>query len=256
MHNNLQIVILTIGKKERKDIRKIGEKRLQVLLEKKTFSLPIFEINYGEYIRDTVINIVEKILGISKMYIQQLYAWGDPKYYTDNSKLSITYLVIINRNNIKKTDNKYEFFDIKVKDKSNTNKIKIQEVILSNINNEYKYNINTRRKNHDGNMEYIYYLDNKDKDYELNAIILHRALKTLRNRIESTNIAFNFIDKEFTLTELQQVYELILRKELIKGNFRKKISPMVTKTDSIEKESAYRPSQKFKFDENWVTDWV
>ena len=78
----------------------------------------------------------------------------------------------------------------------------------------------------------------------------------LRNRIENTNIAFSFLDKEFAISELQQIYEIILDKKLVSANFRKKIEPMIKKTDKVVKESAYRPSYQYTFNEEFIRNWV
>jgi hypothetical protein len=43
----------------------------------------------------------------------------------------------------------------------------------------------------------------------------------LRSKIEYTDIAFYLMPELFTLTELQQVYEVILDTELLKANFRR-----------------------------------
>ena len=77
-----------------------------------------------------------------------------------------------------------------------------------------------------------------------------------RNRIENTNIAFSFLDKEFAISELQQIYEIILDKKLVSANFRKKIEPMIKKTDKVVKESAYRPSYQYTFNEEFIRNWV
>ena len=54
--------------------------------------------------------------------------------------------------------------------------------------------------------------------------------------------------KYFTLTELQKVYEIILGKELIKANFRRKIKDMVVETEKFTDEAGHRPSRLFKFE--------
>ncbi len=78
----------------------------------------------------------------------------------------------------------------------------------------------------------------------------------MRNRIENTNIAFSFLLEEFTISELQQVYEIILDKKLVAANFRKKIDPMIKKTEKVVKESAFRPSNKYTFNEEFLEYWV
>ena len=47
-----------------------------------------------------------------------------------------------------------------------------------------------------------------------------------------------------------------LDKKLISANFRKKIEPMIKKTDKVVKESAYRPSIQYTFNEDFLWNWV
>jgi hypothetical protein len=84
------------------------------------------------------------------------------------------------------------------------------------------------------------------------AKIIEYAVERLRNKIEYTDIAFNLMPEHFTLTELQQVYEVILGKDLLKANFRRKISDMVVETDEYTKDAGHRPSKLFKYNPNWV----
>src|SRR6516225_6140030 len=54
--------------------------------------------------------------------------------------------------------------------------------------------------------------------------ILDLALTHLRGKLDYTNIAFSLLPEQFTLRELQRVYEIILHhRHLDKRNFRKKI---------------------------------
>ncbi|OGI16590.1 MAG: hypothetical protein A3J63_01950 [Candidatus Moranbacteria bacterium RIFCSPHIGHO2_02_FULL_40_12b] len=53
--------------------------------------------------------------------------------------------------------------------------------------------------------------------------IIAFGIERLRNKIEYTNIAYALLPKEFTLTEMQKIYEIILGKKLDKRNFRKKL---------------------------------
>ena len=81
--------------------------------------------------------------------------------------------------------------------------------------------------------------------------IIEYGIERLRNKIVYSDIAFNLMPELFTLTELQQVYELILDKELLKANFRRKISGMVIETDEFTKDAGHRPSKLFKFNHDW-----
>ena len=188
-----------------------------------------------------------------RFYIEQLYTWGDPDYYTDTSEILITYLVIINKKNIREMPENLEFYDIHIENEENTN---LQRVTLSNKNKIMQYKIDTIVKKDRQSIEHINKLVEKSEVSELTAIIIHTGIKRLRNRIENTNIAFCFLNEEFAISELQQVYEIILDKKLISANFRKKIEPMIKKTDKIVKESAYRPSNMYTFNEDFVKNWV
>lgn len=55
--------------------------------------------------------------------------------------------------------------------------------------------------------------------------IVEYALKRLRGKLTYTNIAAALLPPEFSLTELQKVYEIILHQPLDKRNFRKKMQP-------------------------------
>ena len=57
--------------------------------------------------------------------------------------------------------------------------------------------------------------------------------------------------EKFTLTKLQQVYEILLDKPLLKANFRRKIADMVIETEDYEENAGHRPSKLYKFNTNW-----
>ena len=81
------------------------------------------------------------------------------------------------------------------------------------------------------------------------AKIVAVALARLRAKLGYTSVAVALLPDEFTLTELQNVYELILDRPLDKRNFRKKMLSL----DLLEglakqrREGAHRPAQLFKF---------
>jgi 8-oxo-dGTP diphosphatase len=79
--------------------------------------------------------------------------------------------------------------------------------------------------------------------------IITYARERLKNKIAYTPIAHALLPKEFTLTELQKTYELILEETLDKRNFRKKMleNKVVTETGKISKGQAHRPALLFKF---------
>lgn len=245
------LIIFSTDNEERKDVRRLKEKKLQLLLNDDN-SFPIFDVIKDEYIKETAANKIENLFGTSKFYIEQLYTWGNPEYYTNKEEIIITYLAIINKNNIENMPKNMSFYDINIENENS----KIQRVTLSNDDRKIEYTIETITKRERENIDYINKLTKKSEIDELTAIIVHTGIKRLRNRIENTNIAFSFLNKEFAISELQQIYEIILDKKLVSANFRKKIEPMIKKTDRVVKESAYRPSSLYTFNEKFIRNWV
>lgn len=75
------------------------------------------------------------------------------------------------------------------------------------------------------------------------------AVKRLRAKLEYTNLAFSLLPENFTMSQLQSTYEVILGRELDKRNFQKKFRSL----DIIEpaggrvEGNPNRPAQLFKF---------
>lgn len=79
------------------------------------------------------------------------------------------------------------------------------------------------------------------------AKIILDAFKYLQTHAEhDEKIIFDLMPEKFTLTELQTVFEIILQKELIKSNFRRKIAEFVTQTEESEEGRRYRKAKQFK----------
>ncbi|MBC8103360.1 MAG: NUDIX hydrolase [Cytophagales bacterium] len=81
------------------------------------------------------------------------------------------------------------------------------------------------------------------------AEILATALTRLRAKLGYTSVAYALLTEEFTLTELQTVYEIILGYSLDKRNFRKKMlaAEILEGTPRQKRDGAHRPAQLFRF---------
>src|SRR3989338_8164007 len=79
--------------------------------------------------------------------------------------------------------------------------------------------------------------------------IIDYAVNRLRGKIWETDFAFQLMPDEFTLTELQKAYEIILGKKLDKRNFRKKIAELQILKDLKKKkqEGPHRPAALYSF---------
>lgn len=81
------------------------------------------------------------------------------------------------------------------------------------------------------------------------AHILAYTLERLRGKLEYTTIGFQLLAPEFTLSELQEVYEAILNRPLDKRNFRKKVlsTGILEQTPHTRKTGQHRPAALYRF---------
>ena len=81
------------------------------------------------------------------------------------------------------------------------------------------------------------------------AEIVQTALNRLRAKLGYTSVAYALLPDEFTLTDLQTVYEIILGEGLDKRNFRKKMlaAGILAPTDHARRDGPHRPAQLFRF---------
>ena len=82
------LLIFSADNQERVDVRKVKEKKLQVILDENN-ELPKFEVNNKEYIKKSAENEIEQVFEVSNFYIEQLYTWGDPNYYTNSEEILV-----------------------------------------------------------------------------------------------------------------------------------------------------------------------
>ena len=70
--------------------------------------------------------------------------------------------------------------------------------------------------------------------------------------VQTKPIGFELLPEEFTLSQLQNLYEIILEKEFDKRNFRKKINAMklLLDTGKIQSSVSHRPAKLFKFNKD------
>jgi 8-oxo-dGTP diphosphatase len=74
------------------------------------------------------------------------------------------------------------------------------------------------------------------------------ALQRLRSKLQYTNIVYSLLPREFTLGELQEVYETILHRRLDRRNFRKKILALgLLKKLPKQRRGTHRPASLYAF---------
>jgi len=89
------------------------------------------------------------------------------------------------------------------------------------------------------------------------AEILKYALQRLRYKLEYTAVGFELLPNEFTLTELQTAYEIVLGETLDKRNFRRRIqdAEVLSETNRYrEGDGQGRPAKLYRYKKNATTE--
>ena len=83
----------------------------------------------------------------------------------------------------------------------------------------------------------------------IDARIVEYALVRLRAKLGYTTIAFHLLPLTFSLSELQQVYEIVLGRVLDKRNFRRRIqsAEILDATRETRREGSHRPPRLYQF---------
>ncbi len=79
--------------------------------------------------------------------------------------------------------------------------------------------------------------------------IIQYALQRLRSKLYYSNIVKGLLAKDFTMSQLQATYEIVLGKKLDKRNFRKKMHSLnlFVKTGKKQLDGSHRPAELYHF---------
>ena len=260
-------VIFRIVNEENKNYRKLANKKLQVYLTKRQFS-PFKEqysivgtfIDLKNELNETMKLCVKNKVNLTNFYDEQLFTFGEKSRDPRTRVLSVSYLLLTNG-----SEELFggEWFDVNLFETKNSQKINANGYTMQKTYNlSFSNGSQTLENVVEVNKSKNGLLEEKSVNVSRNSLafdhtsIIFYALERLKNKLEYTDIIFNLMPKEFTLTELKQCYELILQKPLLDANFRRKISKMVLAIDKFDEAKGHRTSQLFVHNPNWLTSDV
>ncbi|MEM7801104.1 MAG: NUDIX domain-containing protein [Chloroflexota bacterium] len=86
--------------------------------------------------------------------------------------------------------------------------------------------------------------------------IVMYAHQRLRYKLEYTSVGFQLLPDQFTLTQLQKAYEIVLDEPLDKRNFRRKIlaAEVIEETGEKTKEGEGRPAKLYRYRDDSVAE--
>lgn len=164
--------------------------------------------------------ILKESTGLSNIYLEQFYTFGDPKRLKkDRAKI---WLKSIDKNP-----------DARVVSIGYFSLINISDVHVSYTQRHASW-YNT------DNIENLGFDHNE---------IFEKAKEALQTKIKTHPIAFELLPQKFTLSQLQKLYEVVLEIEIDKRNFRKKVATATYIVPLNEKQQnvSHKPAQLYIF---------
>lgn len=171
------------------------------------WAMPGSLINGSESIDQSVKRVMKEKTGVSNVYLEQLYTFGEVNRDPFGRVVSVAYIALLPTKEL--------------------------ELLTTEEHKEVKW-------------FKVSELPKLAYDHDK---ILKLAIERIQNKIRYTNVISHLLPKEFTLTDLQKAYEIILGKEIDKRNFRKKINSLkiIEETGNNTIGGAHRPAKLFKF---------
>lgn len=256
--------------------KQLPEKKLMVLLEQRErppfsghWQCPYGFVTRDESLDQGVYRILKEKTEVENLYFEQLYTWGATDRDPSARVIATSYYALLPQEKkanqkIKETKN-LKWFEVHkkrigCKKLSDTHLICTDEITLinkeSHLEISYTVTEDTFVEAFEKRSKYTYEPHEKtpiQMAYD-HIKILDYALDRIKNKVHYTNIAFGLLPSKFTITELQQVYEILLGKTLIKSNFRQLISKKIEKTDETKKAGAYRPSALYRLKKSAIIE--
>lgn len=174
------------------------------------WALPGYFVKQHEDLDEAAERILHELTGLRGIYMDQFYTFGDVNRHPQGRVITVAYYAMIRLNGPKE---------------------------LKPLNPYAKKAV----------WKSVRDLPNLAFDHDK---IFNRGFDKIRNKITYQPIAFELLPEKFTLTQLQNLYEVILNKKLDKRNFRKKMLNYGILKELGEKQKgvSYRAAKLYKFD--------
>jgi ADP-ribose pyrophosphatase YjhB (NUDIX family) len=244
------ILIVSVSNEESTNYRKTDKKKMSILLVKRDnypfkdkWCLPGGFIDINEDLDAAPVRVLKNETNLENIYLEQLYTFGNANRDPRMRVVSTSYMALIDKS---KLDNNLKmnvsWFDVLFYEEKNN----IVDITLSNGDEVIKFKIEKVLKEKTTDRYSFKVLENNSLAFDHACVIL-AGMERLRNKVGYTDIVFNMMPELFTLSELQQVYEVILGKKLLDPAFRRIIANKVIKTNKMKTGGGHRPSYLFKY---------
>jgi len=239
------VVFTTADVWEDDNHRKRPQKELRILLIRRGghpyighWALPGGFVNPDETVGEAARRELEEETGIRSGFLEQLHTFSRPGRDPRTWIITCSHMALIDgsRVKVKAGDDAADarWFTLKVETEP-------AFIRLALTNEDLRIQAAVTREQGDAEIKTI---ENGGLAFDHGEMI-SLAIQRLREKLECLPLAFCLLPEQFTLTELQQVYEAILGKPLVKAAFRRKIKALVIASDEFRHEAGYKPARLF-----------
>jgi ADP-ribose pyrophosphatase YjhB (NUDIX family) len=259
------MVIFTVTNTEADSYRKLPEKELRILLIQRgghpflgNWALPGGFVRPDETTEQAAVRELREETGVDDVYLEQLYTFSDVGRDPRTWVMSCSYMALIDSDQVhlKAGDDAALAAWFKVTYRllrehkeiieDGYVKTKEYELKLSSDEEEFTAVVGRTITSKSASTSTAYSIVSNEGLAFDHAKIIACAIERLRGKVNYTDIALNLMPDLFTLTDLQQVYEVILDKELLKAAFRRKVADLVAETDHYTENAGHRPSRLYR----------
>jgi ADP-ribose pyrophosphatase YjhB (NUDIX family) len=261
----VDMLIFSVMEEELNNYRKLPKKELKILMIKREghpyknkWALPGGFIEPNESVDEAAYRELKEETNVDNVYLEQLYTWGNLNRDPRTRVISCSYMALIDgtKNTVKPGSDSLEtrWFNLsektiketKINNGDTYSYIKEVKICLSNEDIKLSGVVRiTKEKTGDKLTTKREIVSQEGTAFD-HLLIIYYGLMRLRAKVEFSDIVFNLMKEEFTLTELQNVYEVILDKPLLTANFRRKIEHMVIETNETTSNFGHRPAKLYK----------
>lgn len=273
------MVIFTVAGEKKESYRKLPKRSLRVLLVRRaghpylgSWALPGGFVRPNETADQAAARELREETGVDRVYLEQLHTFSDVGRDPRTWVMSCAYMALVDSRdlNVRAGDDadRASWFELTYRLQSDSRErlddggilhVRRYELKLvpgrmepdgmiaeeSNLT-ELTAIVERRRIRTNGASTDEYRIASNNGLAFDHAKIIGMAIDRLRGQAESSDLALHLMPELFTLTELQQVYETILDRELLKAAFRRKAEPLVEKTDEYTEKAGHRPSRLYR----------
>lgn len=247
------MVIFTVTDQEEDNYRKLPEKELRLLLIKRgghpylgSWALPGGFVRPAETTEQAASRELREEAGVDQVYLEQLYTFSEPGRDPRTWVMSCSYMALIDSTRVRiqagDDADQAAWFKLACRMREKKEKTEIWELTLSHDEIFLKAVL---EKETGETFVGSRIVEQEGLAFDHSRIIAY-GLERLRGKLQYTDLALHLLPEYFTLTQLQQVYEVILDRELPAAAFRRKAAPMVRETEQYTENEGHRPSRLYR----------